>query len=67
MGALVSGGIDAYHELNAGLAWRPVSELELVLTGHNLLHDEHTEFPPAGIGEVPGAIERGVDLPMING
>jgi iron complex outermembrane receptor protein len=38
------GKVPSYTELNARLAWHPTSELELSLTGQNVLHDEHLEY-----------------------
>ncbi len=51
--------IPDYFELDARLAWRPRSNVELALVGQNLLHAEHPEYRPAAVGR--GAeIERGV-------
>lgn len=36
--------IDAYTEIGVRLAWRPETNLELAITGQNLLHDERREF-----------------------
>jgi iron complex outermembrane receptor protein len=50
-------GLDGYAELDIRLAWRGWKEVELSVTGQNLLHRRHIEFgPPNGRGE----IERGV-------
>lgn len=38
-------GFDAYTELGARLAWRGAQRLELSITGYNLLHDHHAEYP----------------------
>ncbi|HMM76940.1 MAG TPA: TonB-dependent receptor [Gammaproteobacteria bacterium] len=35
----------SYTELGARLAWRSTSTLELSITGFNLLHDHHAEYP----------------------
>lgn len=35
---------DAYAELDARLAWRPIPKLELSLAGQNLLDESHAEF-----------------------
>lgn len=34
-----------YSELSARIAWRMSKSLELSVTGFNLLHDRHTEYP----------------------
>ena len=36
--------IPAYTELDARLAWRPRSDVEIALVGHNLLHKRQAEF-----------------------
>ena len=43
---LPTPGIDRYLELDLRLAWQPRSDLEIALTGRNLLHDHHPEFRP---------------------
>ena len=43
---LPTPGIDRYLELDLRLAWQPRSDLEIALTGRNLLHDHHPEFQP---------------------
>ena len=45
VGALPSPALPAYNELNARLAWRALSKLELALIGDNLLHARHLEYP----------------------
>jgi len=42
--AAITGTVPSYTELNVRLGWRPVKNLELSLTGQNLLHDQHPEF-----------------------
>ncbi|MES3006825.1 MAG: TonB-dependent receptor [Pseudomonadota bacterium] len=44
VGELVVEPLPAYTELNARVAWMPVPELEIALTGRNLLHADHPEF-----------------------
>lgn len=43
------GTVASYGELDARLAWRPISNLEFSVVGQNLLHDHHAEsgFPDA--------------------
>ena len=38
--------VDAYIRLDARLAWKPVSGIELSIVGQNLLEDYHPEFSP---------------------
>lgn len=45
VGALPSPALPAYDELSARLAWRALSRLELALSGDNLLHARHLEYP----------------------
>jgi iron complex outermembrane recepter protein len=56
----IAGGteaIDGYAEADVRLAWRYSRELEVAITGRNLLHDTHVEFGNSGRR---GAIERSV-------
>ena len=49
VGALPDPALPAYTEVSARLAWRATERLELSLTGQNLLHERHLEFPaPTG-------------------
>jgi iron complex outermembrane recepter protein len=43
-GGAVAGTVPSYFGLDARLAWRISRELELSVTGQNLLHDRHTEY-----------------------
>jgi iron complex outermembrane recepter protein len=38
------GTVPAYFELNARLGWKATKNLELSVTGQNLLHDQHAEY-----------------------
>jgi len=38
------GIVPSYYELNARAAWHPVKQLELSVTGQNLLHAYHVEY-----------------------
>ncbi len=40
----VAGKVPDYFEMNARLAWHPTNQLELSLTGENLLHARHVEY-----------------------
>jgi iron complex outermembrane receptor protein len=44
IGALPAPASPAYAELNARIAWAPSSNLEISVTGSNLLHAYHAEF-----------------------
>jgi iron complex outermembrane receptor protein len=44
IGALPAPASPAYAELNARIAWAPSSNLEVSVTGSNLLHAYHAEF-----------------------
>lgn len=48
IGRLTTLDVPAYTELDVRLGWRLTPVLELALNGHNLLHDSHGEFGPAG-------------------
>jgi iron complex outermembrane receptor protein len=43
-GGAVVGTVPSYFGLDARLAWRIGRQLELSVTGQNLLHDSHTEY-----------------------
>jgi iron complex outermembrane receptor protein len=43
--ALPAPFVPAYTELNTRLGWRVSDRIELSLSGFNLLHDRHVEFP----------------------
>ncbi len=40
----VAGTVPSYAELDVRLAWHPTKDLELSITGQNLLHDQHLEY-----------------------
>jgi iron complex outermembrane receptor protein len=49
VGALPEPQQKEYSELSARLAWRVTKSLEVSVSGFNLLHDKHTEYPvPSG-------------------
>jgi iron complex outermembrane receptor protein len=54
---IVNQSVPAYEELDLRLGWRPVSAVELSVSGQNLLHEYHVEF---GTGAARRAIKRGV-------
>jgi iron complex outermembrane receptor protein len=45
---LPARSLDAYTTLDARLAWRPRTQIELALVGQNLLSPRHAEFPAGG-------------------
>jgi iron complex outermembrane receptor protein len=47
VGALPDPKVPEYVELNARLAWRLNDTLSLALSGYNLLHGQHLEYPGA--------------------
>jgi iron complex outermembrane receptor protein len=49
VGALPDPKVPEYVELNARLAWRVSDTLSLALTGYNLLHGQHQEYPGADL------------------
>jgi len=52
--------VDAYTELDARIAWKPIKGLELSLTGQNLLHRRHAEFIEGLLWVQPTEVERSV-------
>jgi iron complex outermembrane receptor protein len=53
-------GVPSYAELTARIAWRPMPNLELSLTGENLIHASHQEFGSETLPTVPTRVQRGV-------
>jgi iron complex outermembrane receptor protein len=45
VGRLPDPAVPAYTELNLRLAWNVTDHVQLAVTGFNLLHDRHREFP----------------------
>lgn len=56
VGALPDPKVPEYVELNARLAWKASDTVSLALSGYNLLHGQHQEYPGADL------IRRGVYL-----
>jgi iron complex outermembrane receptor protein len=49
VGDLPEPELDAYQELSLSLGWRPLPDLEVSLSGFNLLDSRHLEYPsPSG-------------------
>jgi iron complex outermembrane receptor protein len=54
VGSLPNPAVPDYTELDARIAWQPRPNLELSLTGQNLLHRSHAEFGAASARQVFG-------------
>jgi iron complex outermembrane receptor protein len=48
--------IDSYFELEVHVSWQVTKNLEVSLTGQNLLHDQHPEFSPTYVNTQNGQI-----------
>ena len=55
---LANPRVAAYWELDARIAWRPATFIELSIVGQNLLHDKHIEFIPSS--PEPRYVERSI-------
>jgi iron complex outermembrane receptor protein len=51
--ALPNPAVPAYAELNLRLGWNVTPRLQIALTGSNLLHERHLEFPAPAAYAVP--------------
>jgi iron complex outermembrane recepter protein len=56
VGALPDPALPAYTEMNARLGWHALSSLEVSLSGANLLHSRHREFPAPYGEEIPRSV-----------
>ena len=56
---LPAPAVEAWHELDARIAWRPRPDIEIALAGVNLLDARHLEFSPAGARQF---VRRAVQL-----
>lgn len=45
VGALPNGVVPAYLELNSRLGWNITDRLQVSVSGRNLLHAQHVEYP----------------------
>jgi iron complex outermembrane receptor protein len=59
-GALRQSDVPAYQELGSRLAWQVTPAIALSVSGTNLLHDRHQEYP--GGDFIPRRIMGGVEL-----
>ncbi len=57
---LSARGIDAYATLDMRVGWKPIRNLEISVTGQNLLDPEHPEFYEGALLAPRTEIERGV-------
>jgi len=56
VGALPDPHVPAYVELNARLAWSVTDRVQLAVSGFNLLHKRHQEFPAPQANAVPRSV-----------
>ena len=54
--ALPNPALPAYTELNARLGWNVTSRVQLSVSGFNLLHAYHVEYPSSQGGAVPRSV-----------
>jgi len=54
--------VPSYVELNSRLAWDISSRVQVSLSGFNLLHDHHQEFPAAEASAVPRSVYAALRL-----
>ena len=54
--ALPDPAVPAYAEMNARIGWAITNRLQLAVSGRNLLHAQHQEFPAAGASAVPRSV-----------
>ena len=59
-GALRSAAVEDYRELDGRLAWQATPAMTVSLSGTNLLHDRHQEYP--GGDFIPRRVMGGVEL-----
>ncbi len=60
--ALPNPSVPAYVELNGRIGWNITDKLQLSLTGQNLLHAYHQEYPAPGANAVPRQVYAGLRL-----
>jgi iron complex outermembrane receptor protein len=62
VGRLRDSAVKAYRELDGRVAWQVTPAVALSLSGTNLLHDRHLEYPGPGADYIPRRIMGGVEL-----
>ena len=60
VGRLPNPVVPAYVEMNAGVGWNVSETLRLSLSGFNLLHAKHQEFPASEADAVPRSFSVGL-------
>ena len=55
-GALPNPGVPAYTEMDIRVGWAITDRLTLAVSGKNLLHPQHQEFPAQGASAVPRSV-----------
>ena len=56
--------LDEFYDLDMRLAWSPVPDFEIALTGRNLIEDNRQEFVPVALTYVVTEVERSVGLSL---
>ena len=59
-GVLPDPRVPAYVELNSRIGWNVSDSVRLSLSGFNLLHDHHLEFPASQANPVPRSFLAGL-------
>jgi iron complex outermembrane recepter protein len=60
VGALRDSAVPSYQELGGRLAWQVTPQITLLVTGSNLLHEHHQEYPGGDL--IPRRVMAGVEL-----
>jgi len=60
VGTLPNPHVASYVELNSSIGWQMTDRVRLALSGFNLLHDRHYEFPPSEASAVPRSYSVGL-------
>jgi iron complex outermembrane receptor protein len=60
--ALPNPAVPSYAELDARLAWALSDRVQISVSGRNLLHEHHQEFPAPGASAVPRSVYADVRL-----
>jgi len=64
VGPLPDPAVSSYYELGGSIGWRLNNQLQLSVSGRNLLHKWHQELPAAIANQVPRTILAGVKWRM---
>jgi iron complex outermembrane receptor protein len=60
VGTLPDPHVASYIELNSSVGWQMTDSVRLSLSGFNLLHNRHFEFPPSEASAVPRSYSVGL-------